>query len=347
MLRLTLVRCPPEQGADTSRDLLRGQITIGRASDNDWVMRDQDRALSKNHCIIEARGGAYVVVDTSTNGVFVNGGAEPVGRGNAVVINDGDRIAFGDFVVEASVGADQGGSVPLDMRPSRSFDPAPFDDVPFDQVAPFDPGPHPTIEVMPVPPDDDRFGPGRSMGDPWQSLPSRGWDVAGESDHSPVERDAMVLPPREPSSSAAIPDDWDVDTSAAAVGTGSAIPDDWDDDLSAPTPDAAPEGSWSPADEPPVAAPVTDPRTLAVLLAEALLALERVRRRADPGHTGRPPSAPPPVGAIDQALDGEDMLARLEALGAHGATAAVRALIRRIADSIGTSGSPADRLDGE
>ncbi len=55
--------------------------SIGRASDNEWVLPDPDIYLSSHHAHIDYRDGAYYLTDTSTNGVFVNDADLPVGKG--------------------------------------------------------------------------------------------------------------------------------------------------------------------------------------------------------------------------------------------------------------------------
>ena len=50
--------------------------TIGRSLESDWVLPDGQRYLSSRHASIDYRSGSYYVVDTSTNGVYVND-AEP------------------------------------------------------------------------------------------------------------------------------------------------------------------------------------------------------------------------------------------------------------------------------
>ena len=51
--------------------------TIGRASDNDWVLPDPRRVVSAHHFQVQFHGGRYWLIDTSTNGVFVNDSDEP------------------------------------------------------------------------------------------------------------------------------------------------------------------------------------------------------------------------------------------------------------------------------
>jgi predicted component of type VI protein secretion system len=71
--------------------------TIGRSFDNDWILPDPDRFISSRHATIDHKGGAYYLADVSTNGVYINGEREPVGRGNPRRLFSGDRLRMGDF----------------------------------------------------------------------------------------------------------------------------------------------------------------------------------------------------------------------------------------------------------
>jgi len=71
--------------------------TIGRNADNDWVLPDPNRYISGRHAMIDFQGGAYYVVDTSRNGVYINGADTPVGSGHPQRLFDGDRVRLGDF----------------------------------------------------------------------------------------------------------------------------------------------------------------------------------------------------------------------------------------------------------
>ncbi|WP_442943716.1 FHA domain-containing protein [Nitrospirillum sp. BR 11752] len=81
-----------------------GSFTIGRGAENDWVVSDPQRHLSKQHCRIELRGQTYFVIDTSTNGVYVGGASSPLGRGNAQPVNDGDVINLGPCSLRLEIG---------------------------------------------------------------------------------------------------------------------------------------------------------------------------------------------------------------------------------------------------
>lgn len=88
--------------------------TIGRSLQNDWILPDTDRYISGRHATIDFKGGIYYLVDTSTNGVYVNGDCEPLGNGNPRRLFNGDMLRLGDF--EISVTLDHGESIamPLD-----------------------------------------------------------------------------------------------------------------------------------------------------------------------------------------------------------------------------------------
>lgn len=77
--------------------------TIGRSLESDWVLPDGQRYLSSRHASIDYRAGSYYVIDTSTNGVYVNGAEKPVGRGNPQRLFSDDRIRIGDYVMRVTV----------------------------------------------------------------------------------------------------------------------------------------------------------------------------------------------------------------------------------------------------
>src|SRR5580692_5665481 len=69
--------------------------TIGRSTDNAWILPDPDRYLSGKHIRIDFRAGSYVLVDTSSNGTYVNGSQVPLGKYHDYVLKDGDSCASG------------------------------------------------------------------------------------------------------------------------------------------------------------------------------------------------------------------------------------------------------------
>lgn len=97
-LQLTIIKFPPGTvlGEDRKSFGPQGGL-IGRGVDNDWVLSDPERFLSSKHCQVTAEGNRYFLTDLSTNGTFLNGSAEPLGRGSRVVLNDGDYFDVGEY----------------------------------------------------------------------------------------------------------------------------------------------------------------------------------------------------------------------------------------------------------
>lgn len=77
--------------------------TIGRSLESDWVLPDGQRYLSSRHASIDYRSGSYYIVDTSTNGVYVNDAEQPVGRGNPQRLFTGDRIRLGEYEIGVEI----------------------------------------------------------------------------------------------------------------------------------------------------------------------------------------------------------------------------------------------------
>lgn len=96
--------------------------TIGRSLQNDWILPDPDRFISGRHATIDFKGGAYYLADTSSNGVYINGDCEPLGKGNPRRLFNGDVIRFGDFVINVVVDEGESLVMPLDERASDVTD---------------------------------------------------------------------------------------------------------------------------------------------------------------------------------------------------------------------------------
>ena len=77
--------------------------SIGRSSNNDWVLPDPERFISGRHASISSQNGQYYLTDTSTNGVYLNHSLQPVGKGNRVPLSDGDRISIGEYEIEVAL----------------------------------------------------------------------------------------------------------------------------------------------------------------------------------------------------------------------------------------------------
>jgi predicted component of type VI protein secretion system len=76
---------------------------IGRQPGCDWVLDDPEGHISKRHCRIEFDSDQFRIIDTSTNGVFLNDSANRIDLGVATALSDGDLIYIGPYVITAHV----------------------------------------------------------------------------------------------------------------------------------------------------------------------------------------------------------------------------------------------------
>lgn len=93
--------------------------TIGRSLQADWCLPDPDRYISGKHATIDFNGGSYYLIDTSSNGVYVNDDREPIGKGNVRRLFDGDVLKFGDFEINVTIDEGESIATPLDEPESK------------------------------------------------------------------------------------------------------------------------------------------------------------------------------------------------------------------------------------
>ena len=86
--------------------------SIGRALDNDWPLPDPNRFLSGHHARVHFRAGHYIVEDTSSNGVFVNEAARPLGKRGIHRLAAGDILRLGEYRVLVSIAEDDPAAAP-------------------------------------------------------------------------------------------------------------------------------------------------------------------------------------------------------------------------------------------
>jgi type VI secretion system protein len=94
--------------------------SIGRATDNAWILPDPERYLSGKHLRIDFRAGTYVLVDTSSNGTYVNGSQIPLGKYHDYVLKDGDYVRLGEY--ELLVSIDKSNDFPPDESAIVAYD---------------------------------------------------------------------------------------------------------------------------------------------------------------------------------------------------------------------------------
>lgn len=94
--------------------------TIGRATDNEWILPDPERYLSGKHARVDFRAGAYILVDTSSNGTYVNGAQIPLGKYHDYPLKDGDYVRLGEY--ELLVSIDQTNDFPPEESAIVAYD---------------------------------------------------------------------------------------------------------------------------------------------------------------------------------------------------------------------------------
>src|ERR1700761_3200874 len=94
--------------------------TIGRGTDNAWILPDPDRYLSGKHVRIDFRSGSYILVDTSSNGTYINGAQVPLGKYHDYVLRDGDYLRVGEY--ELLVSIDKSNDFPPDESAIIAYD---------------------------------------------------------------------------------------------------------------------------------------------------------------------------------------------------------------------------------
>jgi type VI secretion system protein len=94
--------------------------TIGRATDNDWILPDPERFLSGKHACVEFRAGSFFIVDASSNGTYVNGAHTPLGKSNDRQLKDGDYLRLGEY--EMLVSIDESNDFPPDESAIVAYD---------------------------------------------------------------------------------------------------------------------------------------------------------------------------------------------------------------------------------
>lgn len=283
-LLLTITKAPASVAIAESTKTIGAQGgTIGRGADNSWVLEDPERFLSSMHCQFSCEGGQYFITDCSTNGTFLNGAPQPMGKGVKQPLSDGDTFSLGDYELSVSLwnvaaqpemqseqpgGPFAGGAVPAEQDGFAEAQ-TPF----ADSVGEND------LFASAQPAGANPFGGGIVAGaDSMFPASSEETDPLAALDKAQGRSDpfaAQQAPVADPFAGASQPDNADPLNqqvswpSAAPEQSPGMIPDDWDDDLSVgnsgaqspmptPTPGQrpAPGGRTAPAEP---AAPTNQP----------------------------------------------------------------------------------------
>jgi predicted component of type VI protein secretion system len=91
---------PPAQPLSKIFDQMGG--TIGRASNNDMVLADPAKCLSRKHAEVRYQRGDYYLVDAGgKNPIYINNC--PLGAGGTARLADGDIIGICDYTLTVSL----------------------------------------------------------------------------------------------------------------------------------------------------------------------------------------------------------------------------------------------------
>lgn len=102
---MELILCVSQEGETGAPARYRlgvgAQATIGRGDDNDIVLGDAGKHVSRRHARIAYRQREFVYTDVGANPSLVNG--HPLGGGREHALCDGDCIAIGDFLLRVQL----------------------------------------------------------------------------------------------------------------------------------------------------------------------------------------------------------------------------------------------------
>ena len=106
MLRLRVVSDQRQTLADRGSTIFSVEGgTIGRSTDNDWVLPDPLRYVSAHHARVQFRDGHFYLQDVSTNGVYVNDDVEPLAKrgSSGYRLTSGDVLRIGNYHILAAL----------------------------------------------------------------------------------------------------------------------------------------------------------------------------------------------------------------------------------------------------
>ena len=80
----------------------REEGTLGRSSENHFILPDPEKFVSHIHAIISYEHGCYYLKDTSANGTLVSNKNSRIHR-ESIQLEDGDRLKIGDYDLVVSI----------------------------------------------------------------------------------------------------------------------------------------------------------------------------------------------------------------------------------------------------
>lgn len=185
----------PAEPLSATFDELGG--TIGRSENNQLVLADPERTISRVHARVVFRASGFAIVDNGSNPIVVNG--QPVGSGREHPLHEGDEVQIGGYLLKVG----KAGGVPA-SDPFAEL----FGDAPMGLAGPATP-PAPPAAAWPPPP------------------PPRPVTVAAAWPSAPAPASFSPPPAFPPPAGPSSPSFGGFGGGGAARGAA-AIPDDWD-----------------------------------------------------------------------------------------------------------------------
>ena len=82
----------PDKGRQFSTDGV--QFKVGRGTDMDFILSDDDSAISRRHFVVDRRGDRFLFTNLSGNGSTINGV-----KADQTLLKDNDLIRIGMYTV--------------------------------------------------------------------------------------------------------------------------------------------------------------------------------------------------------------------------------------------------------
>lgn len=113
-LRVLSYRNQPVPGAACARFADAGG-SLGRSAENDLVLDDPGKYISRVHARVLCRGGGFYLEDMGSNPSLVN--ERPLGKGREIMLEHGDRVVIGDYQLKAELDEPAAADAPVFVEP--------------------------------------------------------------------------------------------------------------------------------------------------------------------------------------------------------------------------------------
>lgn len=100
-LVLDIIKSGEETPLKRSFHLNREGGIVGRSTNADWQLNDQQNYISNSHVYIEYQDEVYYIRDESTNGTYLKFPYKKLPKGNRIKINSTDIYILGEYEIQA------------------------------------------------------------------------------------------------------------------------------------------------------------------------------------------------------------------------------------------------------